>query len=84
LFNEFFQSDDEGVTAFVPFGGATTIIEDGTVQTAATIPLTGTGQGNLIIQFQSDIRPFPELRSIGLLSLVVLGVALIAKRRALS
>jgi len=74
------DSDVEG-TALVPIPGGTKIIEDGTLQTAATIPLTGTGMGNFVVQFQSDVAEVPEPSSITLLILVLIGVAVTAKQR---
>jgi hypothetical protein len=75
-----FQSDVEG-TALVPFRGGTKIIEDGTLQTAATIPLPGAGMGNFVVKFQSDVAEVPEPSSITLLILVLVGVAVTAKQR---
>jgi hypothetical protein len=75
-----FQSDIEGST-LVPLVNGTTIIEDGTVQTAASVPLGGTG-GTFTVRFQSDLDPVPEPRFIGLLSLAMLGIVVAAKRRA--
>ena len=75
-----FQSDIEGVP-LTPLPGGTKIIENGLVQTAATIPLGGSFTGtNYIVQFQSDVEPtVPEPSSMGLLSLGLLGFAVVAK-----
>jgi hypothetical protein len=82
--NAVFQSDVDGVP-LAPLVGGTSIVEDGTVQTAATIPFTGGLAGqNFIVQFQSDIDAVPEPRWGVLVTLLVLGIALVAKRRRLS
>jgi predicted Rdx family selenoprotein len=83
--NEFlstFQSDIEPGT-LLPLLGGTSIVEDGTVQTAAIIALNGGFPGqNFIVRFQSDVdAATPEPRFIGLLTLGMLGMAITAKRR---
>ena len=78
-----FASDTEGVQ-LLPITGQT-IIEDGTVQTAGTMPLAD--GSNLIVQFQSDVEAsaVPEPRWGVVLMLSVPGIAgLAVKRRKLS
>lgn len=76
-----FNSDIEG-TPLTPLAGGTSLIETGALQTAASIPLTGTDFGNLVVQFQSDIEsPVPEPSALPLLSSVLLAVGLVARKR---
>ena len=76
-----FISDVEG-TPLAPLAGGTSIIEDGTVQTADRIALTGPLAGqNFIVQFQSDVSDVPEPASVGLLITVMAGCGIAVKRR---
>ena len=76
-----FISDVEG-TPLAPLAGGTSIIEDGTVQTADRIALTGPLAGqNFIVQFQSDVSEVPEPASVGLLITVMAGCGIAVKRR---
>jgi len=74
-----FQSDVDGVPLLALVGGQR-IIEDGTVQTAATIGFTGvlTGQ-SFIVQFQSDVEAAPEPRLYAVV--LTLGMLVLATRR---
>lgn len=76
-----FKSDVEGVP-LSPLLNATSVVEDGTVQTEATIPLNGGFAGqNFIVSVQSDVETAaPEPSSIQLLALGLLGIAIVAKR----
>ena len=76
-----FKSDVEGVP-LSPLLNAASVVEDGTVQTEATIPLNGGFAGqNFIVSVQSDVETAaPEPSSIQLLALGLLGMAIVAKR----
>jgi len=75
-----FNSDTEG-TPLAPLAGGTSLIETGALQTAATIPITGTRFGNFIIQFQSDVEsPVPEPSALPVL-FSVLAIVLVARKR---
>jgi hypothetical protein len=76
--NSFFQSDTDGGLPLVPFINGTAITEDGTAQTAATVHAVGF---DYVVRFQSDIDPVPEPRYMGLLSLGLLGIAVVAWRK---
>ena len=81
-----FQSDVDGVP-LTPLAGATSIVEDGTVQTATSVALGGSFLGDeYVVRFQSDINEsaVPEPRLIALLSLAALGMVFAARRRKLS
>jgi hypothetical protein len=75
-----FASDIEGGVPLVALAGGTSIVEDGTIQLATTVPLVG--GGDFVVQFQSDLEPAPEPRGYAaLLALGVLGIAGVAKLR---
>jgi hypothetical protein len=76
-----FQSDSGGVPlVLLTAGTVTDITENGLLQPdpAFEIPLA-TG-GNYVVQFESDLDPAPEPRWGVLLTLAVLGIALVTKR----
>jgi hypothetical protein len=74
-----FTSDTEGST-LPALAGGTSITENGDIQQAGTVPIVG---GSYIIEFQSDRAEVPEPRLNVLLTLIVLGITLAAKRRKL-
>ena len=80
-----FVSDTEGVP-LIPLVGGTTIIETGGIQTAATIPLTGSQAGtNFVLKFQSDADVVPEPSSLLLFGSGLLGLTqMIWRRKRLS